>query len=644
MSDVQTAPSNFNSHLLPQNDDLDLLDWCQGRLTRARSDRLAFERQWILNLAFFFGKQNVQWVGSGLTGTINGYDRLIEPPVPPWRVRLVINKIRTIVRHELSKVTKENPRAFVIPASTEDKDLAAARAGEGIYEWLHRVLELKKVIRRAEFWSVITGIGFIKDWYDPESLDEAGVKGKIFAEPVSPFHLFVPDLEEEELEKQPWVCHVLGKDPEWVKATYKKDVQTDSESAPLDSRFLQAIGVTKQKNTLVSVKEMWIKPCPKFKEGAVVVWAGEQILAKTFKWPFSHRQYPFTSLGAIPTGRFYPDSVVTDLIPLQKEYNRTRSQIVEAKNRMAKPQLIAPRGSVDPNKITTEPGLIIQYTPGFAEPKPLPLQNLPSYVIQEVERIQVDMNDLSSQHEVTKGQTPPGVSAATAISYLQEADDSKLKSAVDMLEEGVEKLGRHLLCHVKDFWTAERKIQVLGSNGTWEAYEFSNSNIAGNTDLRIEAGSAQPVSRAAKQAFIMELMKNGYVPPERGLRYLDMAETAKLYDELQVDVRQAGRENLKIIQGVPVDVNDFDNHQVHLTEHNNFCKTQEFENADEEYKQWMMMHRTMHRQRIAQEMGGMISPGSPLPGGDSQQGGMMKPPGPMQLPSGPQPSLNGGPQ
>lgn len=637
MTDTSVDGSVFNSHLLPQNDDLELLTWVNERLSRARQDRIPFERQWLMNMAFYFGKQNVQWVGASATGAVSGYDRLVEPPVPQWRVRLIINKIRVVVRHELAKITKENPRAFIVPASTEDKDLAAARAGEGIYEWLHRVLELKKVTRKAEFWTSLTGVGFIKDWFDPNTLDEAGVAGKIFVEPISPFHILVPDLEEEDIEKQPFVIHYLGKDPDWVKEKYGKDVQADSGSAPIDARFLQAIGVTKQKNSYVSVKEMWVKPCAKFPNGAIIVWAGEQILAKADQWPFSHKQYPFTKLESIPTGRFYPDSVVTDLVPLQKEYNRTRSQIVEAKNRMAKPQLIAPRGSVDPSKITTEPGLIIQYTPGFTPPAPLPLQNLPSYVVQEVDRIQSDFNDLSSQHEVTKGQTPPGVSAATAISYLQEADDSKLSYAIASLEEGVEKIGRHLLSHVKDFWVAERQISILGLNGTWEAYEFSNSNIAGNTDLRVEAGSATPTSRSAKQAFIMEMMKNQWIPPDRGLRYLDMAETGRLYEETQVDTRQAQRENLKMVAGQEVMVNDYDNHQAHLMEHNNFCKTQEYENAPDEVKQIMTQHRTMHRQMIAQQMGGMLHPGAPLPGGDPSKENQGGPP--MAL--GPGPAMNG---
>lgn len=342
---------------------------CESMFERARKNRLQFERQWYTNLAFYFGRQNVQWA----PGVAGNYARMWEPPAPKWRVRLISNKIRPITRAELAKITKEKPQAFVIPASSDDDDLAAARAAEAIYEHLWRSLHCNRAIRRAAFWTLLCGTSFLKDWYDPEKKDKAGVQGVIEIEPVSPFHLFVPDPQEEELENQPYVVHALAKDPEWVNARFGANVQPDSGAGAglLEQKFLSALGVQNTPKSHISVKEIWIKPNRKHPSGAVITWAGDTLLHQADEWSFAHGEYPFTKLDHIPTGRFYADSTIPDLIPLQKEYNRTRSQLVEAKNRMAKPQLIAPRGSVDPNKITSEPGLIIFYTPGFAPPEPI---------------------------------------------------------------------------------------------------------------------------------------------------------------------------------------------------------------------------------------------------------------------------------
>lgn len=599
------------------NPEKDLLDYANKAYNMARTGRFPFERVWYMHLAFYFGKHYAQWATTALDATglqsEVSYSKMYEPAVPAWRVRLVCNRIRTVVRGELAKITKEKPRGFVIPASTDESDLAGAHAGEAIHECLWRELHMNRTLRRAVFWELLCGTSFVKDWYDRESKDFNGIKGKICAEPVTPFHLLVPDLQEEELENQPFVIHEMAKDPSWIAKHFKLDVDADSSGDSggiLEQRFLAALGVSGAQNKrYVSVREGWFKPNNKFENGLYLMWTKDKVLHSQQTWPYKHGEYPFTKLDHIPTGRFYSESSIADLIPLQKEYNRTRSQIIESKNRMSKPQLVAVRGSVDPNRITSEPGLIIFYTPGFAAPQPLPLQNLPSYVIDEIERIKLDMDDSASQHDISRGNTPPGVSAATAISFLQEQDDSKLLPSVSSLEEGVERIGRHFLSHVIQFWQIERMVQVVGVNGQWESHKFKSESLHSNTNFKIEAGSAAPTSRAAKQAFILELMKGGYIPPEQGLKYLNMSETGRMYEELQRDARQAQRENMRLAEGEePFGPNTFDLDLIHVQEHEAYCKTEEYESSKPEIQAALQAHLTGHRMKLAQMQGLMLPP------------------------------------
>lgn len=630
--------SMTNGSVLPGAGEREILEWVSKEFERCRKARIQFERTWYYNLAFYFGRQNVQWSPS--FGTANGtYMRLFEPPAPPWRVRLVTNKIRPTVRTEHAKLTKENPEPYVIPASSDDDDLAKARAAEHIHEFIWRDLHGKKVIRRMAWWLVLTGNGFVKDWYDPTQLDSSGIPGVLKMEHVTPFHLWVPDMDEEEIENQPHITQVVAKTPDWVEQTYKKTVQADSSTGGgvLEQKFLQAMGIDKQTDyDHVAVRETHIKPCTKFPDGAVVSWLQDETLNISEGMPFGHTEYPYTKFDHIPTGRFYSESVITDLIPIQKEYNRTRSQIIEAKNKTAKPQLVAPRGSVDPRKMTSEPGLVIFYTPGFAEPKPLPLTPLPAYVLQELDRCQSDMDDISGQHEVSKGSTPAGVTAATAISYLQEQDDTKLGNTIASIEEGIEKLGKHLLIHVQEYWDLPRTVRVIGSDGEYEAFMFSGADIEGNTDLNIQSGSAMPRSRAAKQAYIMQLGQMGWIPPDRALRYLDMAETGRLYEELQIDARQAQRENLKMLNGQQVLVNTWDEHHVHVLEHNTERKKQRFESSDDNVKAMFEQHVQMHQMQMQMQMmqvqqglggGTQEQPGLPQPGQAQPQQSQQSPSG-----------------
>lgn len=605
-----------------------LVSWAMEQYKRIKNDRNALERQWYTNMAFYFGKQNIQMLTTTTSAGGNNF-RLHTPSAPPWRVRLVSNKIRPMLRTELAKVTAQKPTAMVIPSSDDDKDIFAARAGEQLWEATYQRKRIKSIMRRAMYWTLITGTGYTKHWWDPEAVTtEWDQPGDFLIEAETPFHIFIPDIQEEEIENQPYLMHASAKSVEWVNARYKGKFNPNTTVAHdlLDDAFISMVGGTQNKNSVLCL-EVWVKPgaLATFPNGGMCTIIGDKIVQITDGMPFDHKEYPFSKYSHIPTGRYYGDSTITDLIPLQKEYNRTRSQIIEAKNRMSKPQLLAPRGSVNVGQMTNEPGQVILYTPGFSPPTPLPLQSLPPYVIEELTRVLSDMDDISGQHEVTKGRVPPGVTAATAISYLQEQDDSKLSHTIDSIEDGVEKMARHTLSYVGQFWDVPRIIKVIGDSGSFDALALKSSDLRGNTDIRVEAGSALPTSKAAKQAFIMDLMKMGFVDPAKGLQVLEIGGINKLYDDIQTDMRQAQRENLRMQNGQPVMVNTWDNHALHIETHNKFRKGQTFENLNPQVQQLFEQHVQMH-QIVA--MGGVVPP----MGGDPAQA-------PLGPPGAPQPAL-----
>ena len=624
-----------------------LVAWGENIFQRAKRFREPFDRQWYLNLAFYFGRQYVVWMNPQNQSTA----RLYEPAAPTWRVRLVSNKCRPLVRNEVSKLTKEEPQSYVRPRGSDDSDLQAARAAEMISEYEMTELHYNRILRRAAFWMALTGTAFIKDSYNPDIPDPSGVLGKIVLEAVNSFHIYALETQAEDIEDQPVIIHAMAKDREWVMDQFGVDVSPDTNvsASLLEQRFLNAIGASQQSPDMyVMVKELWVKPCRKYPEGGVLTFANNQFLQEIKGWPYFHHEYPFSKIDHIQTGRFWADSTLVDIIPLQREYNRTRSQIIEAKNRMSKPQLVAVRGSIDARKVTSEPGLIIQYQPGFAAPQPLQLQSLPTYVIQEIDRVQKDIDDISGQYEIAKGRTPPGVTAASAIAYLQEENDSKLSSTTASLEEATEKVGRHILGHVHDNWNQPRLVRVLGVNQTYEVSQFTQKDIDGNTDFCVEAGSSAPRSRAARQAMLVELGTRGWIGPQQVLKYMHLVETDRMYDESLADQRQVERENCKMLEaqpqmtlqmnpmGVmmpqqvppqPMPINEWDNDAAHIAGHEAWMKTQEFELSDPMVKQIALQHLMDHKARMQAQM--MPQPGMGMPPGAPGQPPAL-PPGGMQ--------------
>jgi hypothetical protein len=620
-------------------------DWYRA----CKNARAPVERQWYINLAFHAGRQNIRMVAT--PGVGNGF-KLQVPKAPPWRVRLVVNRTRKYVRTELSKITSSRPRFFVVPATSEDEDLIAARVAEQIFDSVYSNYDLKAVIRQAEWWNVVCGIGYTKTYWDKLKLDEySSKKGDFCYEAITPFNIYVPNLLEIDLQKQPYVIHAVTKSVDWVNNTFpqlKGKVNTDAASTTdiLDSGFLNVIGARSVKKEEVLVLECWIKPGNSLMpNGGLAIIVGGQVASIVDGFPYKHNRYPFQKLENVESGRFYTTSVLEDLVPLQREYNRTRSQIIESKNMMAKPKLLAASGSIEAKQITSEPGQTIYYKMGYPAPTPLQLTALPNYVLQEVQQLQQDMDDLVGQHEVSRGQNPSQVTAATALSFLKEQDDTVIAGVIQSLESALEEMGRQTLGLAVQFWDSERMVRTVGADGTFDAQLYQASAIKKNQDIRVESGSALPQSKAAKQAFVMDLLKMGLIPPEKGLEMLDIGGIEKIYEDYLVDVRQAQRENQKMMMSIAQEPNDFDNHQVHLDVHNKFRKGQQFEALPDPIKEIFQQHVALHQQAMntGLQPGGQFDPAMQLqppvgeqgpPGAGPQTPGSTPPPGTPPLPGG----------
>lgn len=299
------------------------------------------------------------------------------------------------------------------------------------------------------------------------------------------------------------------------------------------------------------------------------------------------------------SGKFYDSSFITTIIPLQREYNRTRSQLIENKNITARPQWAIQAGSMDVRQLTTEPGAVLQFAPGATPPKPVEMQGMPAYVMDHIERTSREMDEIASQNEVSKGNVPPGVEAATAISYLQERDDAAVAYAVRNRERAYERITQQMLSLVQQYWDAERVVKVVGKNNMYDSYVFKGSDLKDNTDYRVVAGSGQPISRAAQKAEILELMKGGAIPPAKGLRFLGMPDMEALINEIEIDSIQASKENLKMSRGMFVPVENWHDHVAHLEEHDDFKKREEYEVLDPQLKKIFRFHDYNHLQMVS---------------------------------------------
>jgi hypothetical protein len=648
-----------------------LVAWVQSEWTKAKTARSQKQLQWFHNMSMFYGHH---WVEQTRGNFPDGYkDKLFTPRKPYYHERKTINRIRSYVRWEMSKMLSSFPTAQAIPASSEDDDQRAAFAAEQAWTSISESKKLRQHMSRAMWWTIVTGNGFLKTHWDPYCKDKvSGEMGDIKFGHVTPF------------QAQYYFAKELG--------NIKLSPSVSSANQILDEAYLN-LGHSKAPDSVI-VYETWIKPGAHklMPEGGVIVTV-DDILISVYKdgFPYGHGMYPFTKFEHIPTATFYADSPIVDLSQLQKEYNGLRSEISEAGRRMAKPQLIAPMGSIVPSKLTNEPGLVIQYKPGMPPPQPLPLSPLPQYYLEQQDRILNDWIDISGEREVSRGDTPPGVTSGTAISYLQEASNQYLTPQFQSIEAGVEKIAIQTIELFVQYVDLPRKIRTIGADGAFDTMLLQGADIASGTDIRIEPGSSFAKSKAAQEARVMDMFAVGIIDQPAAARMLEIGGVQKIMDTLNVAERKAQRENIKMkmltedvlemarqqameelmtqippeamadptimqeLQNMPtpliVPVDDFDVHEVHIETHNKFRMSQEYEILPDELKQQFADHVAMHEQIVQQKQlqqflqtipGDGTEEGGPPLGGDNMEvpiGGPEMGPGAMMAPNGAVPDM-----
>ncbi len=187
-------------------------------------------------------------------------------------------------------------------------------------------------------------------------------------------------------------------------------------------------------------------PTPQRPDGRFVVFTkSPDIILFESSWPFPFMELPLVKFpGMRVPGQLWDSSVVEQAVPIQKELNRTLSQIVEYKNLTLKPQMLAPVGSLR-QRITDEPGAIFEYNPVAGKvPEAIPLPGLPGYVVQHLQDMGQRLKDIFGLTEVMQGQVPPNVEAGVAIDLLQEAATDRHAPQITMMEKALERAG--ILC------------------------------------------------------------------------------------------------------------------------------------------------------------------------------------------------------
>jgi len=528
-----------------------LAEWVRSEYVRSKSARAKKQSQWQINMRYVRGEQWIQ-AGKGQFGnrTVTPQRNIRTPE------RKTINRSRILMRSELSRFMASQPNIVGVPASSEAQDIRAAYAAESVWEYLKQAGKLDYVLSDAYFWMIQTGNGFIKTWWDDDYFDRVSQQdGCVRFASVKPFELFVPDLRERNVEDQPYITIATIKPLAWCQQVFKDELDGQqlhpsvaSSSSVLEDGALGTGGTSKPDSCIIY--ETWVKPgaTPLLPQGGLIITIDDVIIrVYTDGLPYPGGLYPISKIEHIPTGTFYADSPLNDTNGLQREYNKVRSDLAHSGSVFGQPHILAAKGSIVASKINNVAAQVVEYEPGMAPPSAMPMPEIPTYYVNQLQNILEDWDDISGSHDVSQGNAPAGVTAGTAINFLQERDDGFFLPETSSIEWAQEDIARKGISLFQEYVDIPRKIKILGADQSFDIIMLQGSDIIKGTDVRAEVGSGQNESKAAHDAKVLDLWSQGVIQdPTMVLKMLAIGGPQKFLDVFDAAESKAERENTKM--------------------------------------------------------------------------------------------------
>lgn len=381
-------------------------------------------------------------------------------------------------------------------------------------------------------------------------------------------------------------------------------------------------GGYKQLKDHAILKEYYERPSKRYPNGRFIVVAGHKTL-HAGPLPYlvgkdGQVDFPFIQLKSIPDpGNFWGKSIVERCIPVQRRYNALRNRKAEYLNLVTIGQWYEPIGSVDEDtELNNGPGARIRYRPGVGQPEPVQFPNLPGSFENEIQTLLSEFTAISGISELSRySEAPSGVKSGIALSIANEQDDTRLAMTTTRIATGIVLLGKYWLRLYKQFVQEPRLIRTVGPNREVDTLFWTASDL-NSDDVIVENISALSETPAQRRQMVFDLINTGIFTrdemnpfsQESRQKILELLEYGhwenSMNDERSLQISRARRENASILNIEQVMVQDFDDHELHIQEHNKLRMQPEYDDMLQSeigpiVDMLMREHLSQHYQELA---------------------------------------------
>lgn len=582
---------------------------------KAKAHRSRYDKNWAKYYRLFRGKQ---W----------------DSPRPSFRHAEIVNHIFKSIQSTVPIQMDARPRFEFLPEEPADFELAEIlnQAAEADWTKNNWSLQLLEVLYDANFY----GAGLSSLLHDPQANYRAG---KLCFESVDPMY-FYPDPDAKDVNKNcGYAIYAEPMDVSKIKRKYPKhaqfikpdlrdlssfkDMDQERRQSPNDNFATYTTGADesaadKDKALLITC---WLAPefladdyeesqDPKTGEfvqkarwpnGRKIVICSKVVLEDDAN-PNDDAEIPYQRLlNYVLPREFWGISEVEQLEGPQKTFNKLLNFALDVLTLMGNPiWIVDTSADIDTDNLVNKPGLVVEKAPG-SEVRREEGVTLQPYVLQLAEKMVEWFDSVSGSQDVSRGVQPTGITAASAITSLQEAAQTRLRQKSRNADYYLQDVGRQWLSRTFQYRTAPEMYRLTGKDGMeqyfrmhTEKYEKTEEqqvldpatgqptviqvptgeigqrmtvqpyqpdgtmNIAeqkvyeirGKFDVRVSTGSSLPFAKAEKEAKLLNLFDRGIIDATEVLKGTDYPNWEAVLQRVEMAKQQAAQAQM-MAQGAP---------------------------------------------------------------------------------------------
>jgi len=592
----------------------------------ARDTRVASQEYWY-NTSFVSGNQ---WL---LLDTAS--DQVRELPQDD-RLRHTVNRMGTNHRTLIANLMQRAMAWEVLPSGDSDGAAAAAHISEEIlyglaydHNW--------ETLREKYYVNTLKGgtSGVSVDW-DERSGDTVEQALSIVEMAVEPGVL--------DAARANWWIKAQVHHPEKVQDMLGLSWTPTTDAAnginPLADRLYSAFTGSEKVNPLTLVLTYYERPNPGNEDGRVVVEVNsKKIQDIPWPFPFNNRLNLAVGVETLVSDQWFGETIYSAARGPQILYNLAKSNLAEHLRDTAQAKLLIPNSSIQLlDTLNDIPGNMYPYPDSMRPPEWLTPPQLANWLQTLPNDYMADIDDIMGVHDVSRGKAPVNLESGTALSILAELDGTPVGR---MLKEGARVFSEvgSMVLEMQQAFSQNQRLSVIDHERGPLSLSWTGKDIDGQTRAQVPLDSVIPRSRAAMQQMGMKLLEMGLIPDlETFFRIIEMPGRRDVVTAVNPDAAKARRENSKMLQGHILNPAKFDDHPIHIKEHNDGRKTTAYENASPDYQEEYDKHVLAHDTLAAEAMAGQVarSQQNPVLGGAPRADGT--PPVDPELAVGPPPA------